>query len=163
MACSTYQIRPARLEDLDALVALEALNHELHRDHHPELAGLPDPLREAERIRVQLSDDSVTFLIAEMQLEAALTVVGFARVVDVTTPPAVLPSRRFALVDSLVVHESVRRRGIARSLLSAAEAWAQRRGIVALEDTVWAFNEDAQQLYEDAGFAVLRHYLRKPL
>ncbi|HET7538268.1 MAG TPA: GNAT family N-acetyltransferase [Polyangiaceae bacterium] len=164
MQVPSYQIRPARFEDLESLVALEALNHQLHSDHHPELyTSGPDAFQETERIRAQLSNDTVTYLVAEMELEAALSVVGFVRVVDVTTPPAALASRRFALVDSLVVHESARRRGIARALLSAAEAWARDRGIAALEVTVWAFNEHARELYEGEGFALMRHYLRKPL
>jgi GNAT superfamily N-acetyltransferase len=48
-------------------------------------------------------------------------------------------------------------------LLAAAEDWARRRGLNALEVTVWGFNVAAQDLYRTVGFDVLRHYLRKPL
>ena len=56
---------------------------------------------------------------------------------------------------------AMRRQGVGRALLDAAEAWARAQHLPAMEVTVWAFNAAASQLYEKQGFGVLRRYLRK--
>jgi RimJ/RimL family protein N-acetyltransferase len=64
----------------------------------------------------------------------------------------------------LMVAASHRRRGIGRTMLEAAVAWAQRSGISKLELHVFPWNGPAIQLYEGFGFERegLRrgHYLR---
>lgn len=51
-------------------------------------------------------------------------------VVSLRRPPGLAP---VAYVQLLVVHPARRRRGLARSLLGAAEAWARERGAVAMQ------------------------------
>jgi GNAT superfamily N-acetyltransferase len=109
-----------------------------------------------------LADPKVGVFVAT--LPSGDPAIGFARVVDVQIPEgSVLLSRRFGLVDELVVMPEHRRAGVARALLLEVDAWARQRGIGALEVTVWAFNQAARELYVKEGFAIMRHYLRKSL
>jgi ribosomal protein S18 acetylase RimI-like enzyme len=145
------------------LLRLFAELDELHRQQFPELfpATVNRDVRWIEKV---LSEDQIGFFVAEVESEAHAIVVGFVRVTDVRTPEnAILLSRRFGLIDDLIVTEGHRRSGIASALLRAAETWARDRGISALEVTVWAFNQAAQELYASQDFHPLRHYLRKNL
>ena len=64
----------------------------------------------------------------------------------------------------MMVAASHRRRGIGRTLLEAAVAWARDAGVEKLELHVFPWNEPAIRLYEDFGFEReglrRRHYLR---
>jgi diamine N-acetyltransferase len=154
-------IRSATPADIPSLLRLFSELDELHRQQFPEM--FPASVsRDAGWLEKTLGEEKIGFFVAEVESELQTLVVGFVRVSDVQTPDnGVLLSRRFGLVDDLVVTEAQRRSGIASALLQAVEAWAHARGIGALEVTVWAFNQAAQDLYANQGFAPLRQYLRK--
>lgn len=160
---SSATVRPAAATDVPRLLELYAELDELHRAQFPEL--FPATVkRERATVERWLSEERVGFFVAEAVQAETRTVVGFVRVVDVRTPDGgVLLSRRFGLIEDLAVTEGHRRSGIASALLGAAETWARERGIGALEVTVWAFNQAAQELYASQGFSPLRQYLQKTL
>jgi len=154
-------VRPATVSDIARLRQMYRELDETHRSQHPELFP-PTIERDTARVESMLSDPKVGIFVA--MLSSGAPAIGFARVVDVQTPDgSVLLSRRFGLVDELVVMPEHRRAGVARALLVAVEAWARQRGLGALEVTVWAFNQAARELYVNEGFSIMRHYLRKPL
>jgi GNAT superfamily N-acetyltransferase len=95
-----------------------------------------------------LFDAQGAIFVAEIEGGDSSVVAGFVRIVDVQSPGrGALRPRRFALVDDLVVDPAFRRSGLGTRLLQTAEAWARERGVEALEVTVWAFNQAAQDLY----------------
>jgi ribosomal protein S18 acetylase RimI-like enzyme len=153
-------IRHARADDVAAIAKLYAELHEPHRERYPDLFNDPIPERDLAALQKEIGDDDVLILIAE----EAGAVVAFTRVLLVHTPEGrPLRSRRFGLVDDLVVSKTYRRQGLAAVLMAAAEAWAKQRRLESLEVTVWSFNDSARSLYERQGFEPFRHYLRKPL
>jgi len=66
-------------------------------------------------------------------------------------------------VDELVVDPGYRRRGIARRLLAAAEAWAKEQGSSYVSLTVLEFNESARRVYEACGYGTRSRSMRKRL
>jgi ribosomal protein S18 acetylase RimI-like enzyme len=157
-------VRPVEPSDVPQIVELYAEVDELHRQHHPELFPSGRVVRDSARIERALADPQSALLVGSLAGDEARTVSGLLRIVDVQTPEGrILAPRRFGQVDELVVAALARRHGLATALLAAAEEWAHERGLKSLEVTVWAFNQEAQGLYQNAGFDVLRHYLSKPL
>jgi diamine N-acetyltransferase len=157
---SGMHIRPAVAQDIPKLLLLYRELEETHRLHHPDLFAVT--ITRAEKsVERSLADAGVGFFVADFETAG---VGAFVRVVDTQTPEGgVLLSRRFGLVDELVVSPEYRRSGVASLLITAAEQWATEREIPALEVNVWAFNQAAQNLYAGHGFSPLRHYLRKSL
>lgn len=74
------------------------------------------------------------------------------------------PASRHVADLGLVVAASHRRRGVGRSLLEQAVAWAEGAGVTKLELHVFPWNAPAIALYESFGFERegyrSRHYLR---
>ena len=87
--------------------------------------------------------DRVTF-IAE---HGALWVGSATSLLDESTP-----AERTAWVVGMWVHPDVRRRGVARALLSAVATWAGERGADVLQLHVTETNATAIGLYERLGF-----------
>ena len=69
------------------------------------------------------------------------------------------------VVQSLVVDQSVRKRGIGRTLMTAAEEWAKSRGIEQVVLHTRIDREEARSFYEHIGYnlAVTSHLMAKPL
>ena len=66
-------------------------------------------------------------------------------------------------VDSLYVKPAFRRKGIASSLMKAAEDWAGEKEALRIELHVWDFNRDALSLYQKLGMTPQRYILEKDL
>lgn len=161
MAPAFPEIRRAHEGDLTRLIELYTELDLHHREAHPDLYAMEYAPREEAWVKETLADPKVGFFVSEpMPGEIS----GFARILEVQTPDGrVLVSRRFGLLDELVVARSARRKGTATALLGACEDWARERGLPAIEVTVWAFNDAARELYENREFHVMRHYYRKSL
>ena len=69
------------------------------------------------------------------------------------------------VVQSLVVDQSVRKRGIGRKLMTAAEEWAKSRGIEQVVLHTRIDREEARSFYEHIGYnlAATSHLMAKPL
>ena len=83
------------------------------------------------------------------------------RVVDTPRDPAMTPRRR-AHVETVVVDEKHRRRGIGSALMRAAAEWAERRGAAEVVLTVWSDNGAAETLYRRLGYEPIARVLRQP-
>ena len=68
-----------------------------------------------------------------------------------------------ASVDDVYVEPDQRWKGVASSLVAAAERWAATRGAVWIDLNVFDFNSLGQGLFEAAGFRPLSHKLAKKL
>ncbi len=154
-------IRPATLQDLDAIFGLLEQVDRVHVAAAPEVfqefAGPPRPRALiAEKIEGPDSD----YLVAEE--EGA--VVAFLSLWKASHPhsPMFRP-HEFVLVENLVVEERCRREGIGSALLNAACGWAQQRGLRHLQLTVWAANTTAVAFYEKHGFRTLHQRMEREL
>lgn len=147
-------IRPARSDDYEGICALLSGVDALHRAALPEVFCEPDgPARTREYVSQLLADDEVALLVAEEKGE----LVGLVHVLKRKSRPIpLLVRRRFAVIDTLVVAEKCRRRGVGRALMGAAHQWARWRGLDRVELTVWEFNRAAVAFYESLGYTTAR-------
>lgn len=78
---------------------------------------------------------------------------------------AALEKPREAVVQSLVVHNCARKRGIGKVLMAAAHAWARERGLEHVVLHTRIHREDARAFYEHLGYerAATAHLMRKSL
>ncbi len=102
-------------------------------------------------------DDTVTYLARQ---EGAL--VGYVSA-EQTTPPPLFQQTSYCHVDELFVREPARGRGIGTELLETVERWAAENDCTLMKLNVDSGNEPARALYEQAGYEVSRHELRKHL
>ncbi len=139
-ACSQIhaQIRRMQSEDIDAVMELAERS-----------AGSPHWTRDN---YVRLEEGSTVALVAECEGRLAGFAVG-SLVLDVCD------------LESIVVAEEFRRRGIGTALLDAVIAWSREHGGLHLELEVRVSNHPAIALYERHGFVrdgVRRSYYRDP-
>ena len=125
------RIRPAELEDIQVMSALET-----------ECFGMDAWSEDALRSELEEMPTTRDVLVAELGHE----VVGYAvlRVVGTTGD-----------VQRIAVRPDVRRRGIARRLLAALLERGRQRGCEEMLLEVAVGNEPAINLYESAGFTVI--------
>lgn len=152
-------IRPATLDDLDALVHLNQQIGVYHHDHDPT-TFLPPSNEDREFLRSALISDNRHFLVAELDGQVA----GFltASILKNESVPF-LSKQPICKVGTVVVHEEYRSQGIGRALMSACEAWARTRGAAELQLEVMEFNADAQRLYAELGFDTKSRIMAKPV
>lgn len=91
-------------------------------------------------------------------------IVGYAtlRIVDTPRDPALVPRRR-AHVETVVVDERRRRRGVGTALMQALASWARAREATELVLTVWSRNAAALALYRRLGYQPVAQVLRLPV
>lgn len=135
--------------------------------HHARL--MPDYFREAPadgagpvrgggaRLTVVAEDDG-----APAARRSPASVLGYAtlRIVDTPRDPALVPRRR-AHVETVVVDEKHRRRGVGTALMRALASWARRREATELVLTVWSGNAAALALYRRLGYQPVARVLRR--
>ncbi len=137
-------IRPARHEDLDALVPLLGALFSIELDFRP------DPVRQRRGLALMLeAPESRAVLVAEL----AGRVVGMATAQLVVSTAEGAPS---AWVEDVIVDEAERGRGVGRALLGAVEAWARGRGATRLQLLTDRENGPALEFYEQMGWHLTR-------
>jgi GNAT superfamily N-acetyltransferase len=155
----TLSVRPATLDDLDAIVELRlSLLREYH--DHPFYARLrPNPRERAyELYHSQVMSPFETIFVAER----AGQVIGVLRCVDTPTSPVLLPER-YCYVSSVYVLPAERKRGVLRALLEAAEAWCEDRGLSEMRLHNSSFAPHARQAWQALGFEVVEEVRRRVL
>jgi ribosomal protein S18 acetylase RimI-like enzyme len=137
-------IRPARADDVDALVrllqALFSIEADFRPDEARQRAGLALLLAEADRAAV---------LVAEL----GGAVVGMVTAqLSISTAEGGLS----ATVEDMVVDAAARGGGVGAALLSAIEAWAARRGATRLQLLADRENAAALAFYARMGWSRTR-------
>lgn len=156
-----FTIRPASLEDYDAICTLFERVDQLHAD------ALPDVFQMAEKsvrsrewfAQIDASQEACLF-VAEHQG----VLVGMVLCVVRTSPafPLFVP-RRYGHINELVIHESFQGQGIGRRLIQRVHEWAQDQGMTEIELDVYEFNMSARSLYEHLRYETMRRTMRHRL
>lgn len=154
----TLTIRPATLEDYDAVCTLFESVDQFHAD------ALPDVFQRAEKparthewfAQIDENPDACMF-VAEFQG----TIVGMA-LCTVRSSPAfpLFVQRRYGHINELVIREPFQRRGIGQRLMQRIHEWIQDQGITEIELDVYEFNAPARTLYEHLGYETMRRTMR---
>jgi GNAT superfamily N-acetyltransferase len=166
-AMAPLVIRPAREADFDRVIALYEEFHAFHVRGVPERLRLPDPPADPEeRAKVReylaaiLRDPEAALLVAEAPGELA----GLAEVYlrrDEPHPLRVVYT--YGHLQSLMVTEPWRGRGVGGRLVAAAEDWARERGATQLRLDAWEFAEGPLPFYESLGYRTAKRAMVKPL
>ena len=152
-------VRPATLDDLDAIVELRMALLREYGDH-PFYAHLhPDATERAHDLyRAQIAAPHETIFIARRGRRA----IGLLRCVDTRTSPVLLPDR-YCYVSSVYVVPDERKRGVLRALMRAADDWCDTRGLTEMRLHNSSSSPDAQGAWSALGFEVVEEVRRREL
>jgi GNAT superfamily N-acetyltransferase len=143
-------VRHRRERDLETIVNLAFESLSWHAETFPDVR--PAPSTESLASAYQQLEDSTKsyFRVAEIDGE----VVGFlsASIQPPTTSGIEALDDPSVYIGDIVVTASVRRRGIARALLTDLDGWATDHGCHVIRLNMHAGNAPAQHLYERLGF-----------
>ena len=148
----TTVVRPARTEDIAALVQLRLANAQRHIDLDPSSYRLPDASAVHQYFRDALGGSggaAPLILVAEVSGEMA----GMVEIVMTPDPPdhQILIPRRAAQIHTVVL-AGYRGQGIGKALVSEAERLAAEHGVWQLIAPIFAPNASAISFYSGAGF-----------
>lgn len=148
---ATTRVREATIRDLDAVVALRVALLREYPDH--PIYGrttLDLTARARELFAIQLRSTMERVFIAELGGEP----VGVLRCVESIGSPLLEPAR-YAYVSSAYVRPDVRRRGVLRALLHAAERWSRARGLDQMRLHNVSASGAAESAWTALGFGVV--------
>jgi GNAT superfamily N-acetyltransferase len=69
----------------------------------------------------------------------------------------------YGYLQSLIVTASIRRRGLGRQLIAAAEQWSREHGASEMRLACWEFAEGPLPFYEALGYRTMKRTLVRPL
>ena len=154
-------IRPAALEDYEALCAIFGQVDALHCEALPQVFQEPDgPVRSNEYIAATISNENMVLFVAESDGQ----IIGLVQAYVQEAPdiPLFVP-RRYAVIDSVAVKQDFRRSGVGQALIEKAERWAKDKKASQIELNVWEFNAGAAAFYDKLGYETARRTMWKPL
>jgi len=152
-------VRRARVDDLDTVVELRLALLREYGDH-PLYGNLrPDARDRAyELYRTQLTSPHETIFVAELEQR----IVGLMRCVDMPSSPLLFPER-YCYVSSVYVRPTVRRKGVLRALLAAADQWCEQEGIDEMRLHNSASALAAEKAWSALGFDLVEQVRRRTL
>lgn len=148
---AAIRVRKASLRDLDAVVRLRLALLREHPDH-PIYGHLRRDVddRARELFSHQLRSTMEVIFLADVDGETA----GILRCVESLGSPLLDPAR-YAYVSSVYVRPELRRRGVLRALVGAADQWARERGLDQMRLHNVAGSELAERAWSALGFTVV--------
>lgn len=150
-APARVRVREATLRDLDAVVELRVALLREHPDHPIYGRLRPDVVERARGLfAAQLRSTMEVIFLAEH----GVAPVGVLRCVESVGSPLLEPAR-YAYVSSAYVRQEVRRRGVLRALVRAADRWARARGLDQMRLHNVAGSADAEGAWSALGFSVV--------
>jgi len=158
---TSIQIREAIFADVPALQGLFAEVDRLHWEQQPDVfREVSGPTREDTYLRSLITDWKTGAIVAEMGtiLVGCLVI----RMQETREIPILLP-QRYAMVDTIVVGQAYRGKGVGRRLMAGVETWAQARDIARIELNVFEFNTGVRRFYENLGYCTLSRRMVKRL
>jgi RimJ/RimL family protein N-acetyltransferase len=161
IAASEIAIRPARIDDLEALTEIYLSSARHHVGLDPANYRLPDRAQAAERLASMLADRSSTgYLVAVVarRIVGSVTIALYsptsAGSMYLTIPTAEI---------GIAVLDDARGAGIGSALMAAGETWAARRGVRRIVLDISSKNVDAVRLYERLGYQTHGLFMRKEI
>jgi ribosomal protein S18 acetylase RimI-like enzyme len=148
-------IRPTSPEDLDDVTRLYLALKEHHSQLRPDIPRYRVSDGQWEKVADRaLRDPDLVTLVAE----AGGRVVGFTKLAFVEKPWGLSCE-----IDTMVVEDAYRNRGIGAEMLRAAEVEAYRRDAKGLRVDVLLENYDGREFYQRAGFEPFSVRYGKPV
>ncbi len=145
------KIRAATILDVDALVSLNAHVHSIHVEALPLLFRNQPPVDEvAVAFRKMIEDPTAFWLLAEETTACGYLYAQFHERPENWFRAAF----QVCNISHISVHPDARRKGVARQLVAAVVAEAERRDFTRIELDVWSFNQDARKVFRRLGFQV---------
>jgi GNAT superfamily N-acetyltransferase len=155
-----FSIRPVTEGDFADFCRLFAEVHLLHARQMPNFFRVTDEqIPERGYFDALLADATAGLYLAEMQGKA----VGMLILLFRQASASVLVPRTYVSVDTVVVNAEARGQGIGRGLMQFAESWAADHGAASVELNVYDFNHPAFHLYQELGYEVISHKMRKEI
>ena len=132
-------IRPARHDDVETMTGLLQELFKLEPDF------TPDPVKQRSGLKLLLSAADASIFVAEYNGE----IVGMCTVQKVISTAE---GGMTGLLEDLIVTMRFRDSGIGHSLITFAEEWAKKQGLVRLQLLAEADNTAALKFYDRAGW-----------
>ncbi len=146
----SIRLRPVVQDNYEAVCQIFAEGDAFHSRGRPDLFRPATPSRSCEFFESYLNTDERQLWVAENENE----IIGLVEWHVVIRPEQpTMFARRFAMVDSLLVTESMQRQGIGTALMKAVHNWAREREIIEIELNVHEFNQGAITFYESLGYS----------
>ncbi|MEM9131739.1 MAG: GNAT family N-acetyltransferase [Actinomycetota bacterium] len=141
-------VSEATAAEIDQLLVLETALFNEDAGRHDPFADTTWPAREGRQDFEDLmaSPDGIV-IAARMSGDVVGLLAGYAQASSATRQPG-----EYAILRTMYVAESARRRGAATTLTEYFLAWARRRGCVEAIVDHYAANGEAAALYERCGF-----------
>ena len=154
-------IRKASAEDYNPLCELFDEIDSLHRDNLPKIFKRPDgPARELDYFMGLISGENIGLFVAEVEGN----IVGFVHTIIIDTPNIpVFVSRRFAIVDSIIIKSGFQHQGFGRLLMDKMQEWSISKGATSIELNVYEFNSNAISFYDRCGYNTFSRKMSKVL
>jgi GNAT superfamily N-acetyltransferase len=148
---SRIHVRQASIRDLAIVVELRLALLREHPDH-PIYGRLRTDVTKRARdlFATQLRSPGEAILLAERENLVA----GILRCVEAIGSPLLDPAR-YAYIASVYVRPEVRRQGVLRALLRAADAWSRERGLDQMRLHNVAGSASAEAAWNALGFQVV--------
>jgi diamine N-acetyltransferase len=143
------KIRQATVSDVPVLVSLNRTVQDMHADAFPGRFRRDAPEQVVARAFVSMVEAPTSYWIVAEEEEPIAFLSAEFRERDESW---CLVSHRVCYLAGIVVAPAFRRRGIARALFAALQQEAGARGVNDIELDVWAFNEQARQVFVKLGF-----------
>jgi GNAT superfamily N-acetyltransferase len=159
----TISVRLAELRDREALCRLYHEFHQFHVRGVPDrLLGLGEPPESYEGSELYqalekiIQEDDAAIFVAEVARQPVGLVEVYLRQDE---PNPLRVSRRYGYLQSLMVYEPFRRRGVGTRLLETAQNWAREKGAAEMRLEIWEFEAGPLRFYEACGYRTLRRML----
>lgn len=155
------RVRPARPQEIDRISALWGLITDHHASIDPLFRMRRGPTAEGELrelLRALSRDPDVEIFVFDVEG----TPVGLC-IVRIDRAPPILEETERAEITDVGVRPEWRRRGVARRLVEAAQAWVRDRGVARIEIQVASGNREGQAFWRSLGYGDLMDVLHKRL
>lgn len=142
-------IRPAEVDDLEAVVYLWHEMMEFHIEHDAAFTLKEDAV-DAYRPYAQslIENGAKLTLVAEEDCEIEGYIFG-----EIVSPPPVHPGRKWGFVNEISVSETHRNMGLGTELLHEAERWFFKNDVERIECRVAVTNPVSQRFWKKHGYA----------
>jgi len=151
-------IRDLADADYTDVLTLYADLDRIHYETRPDYFGKRECAYPKDAYDECLADDD-TLMLGAFEGEQLL---GIARA-TLWNKSGMIEGIKTVCLDNIYVQPQVRRKGIAKALFTAVEAWSREKQAVRLELHVWDFNQDALALYQNIGMGFQYHVMEKKL